>query len=91
MEYDNGIRTIKDVAVQSELKPVSFEKQKELTKGQKMLVELLIQKAKDGEVLKREEIRKLWLSVETRYYRTWAYHGAYVDKESIMRVKEQIK
>lgn len=57
-----------EVAKVCELKPVSFEKAKELTKGQKMLVELLIKKATANELLTRVDIVNLYLNVEPRIY-----------------------
>lgn len=64
-----------DIVLQSDMRPVSFEKQKQLTKGQKAIVDMLIQKAKSGEMLTKDDIYKLWLSVEKRYHRIWHYYG----------------
>lgn len=51
---------------QSELSPVSFEKQKDLTKSQKAIYELLVKKAAYQEILKQVEIIELYLSVDKR-------------------------
>jgi len=63
-----------DLATTSDLKPVSFEKSKGLTKGQKAIVDILIRKAKDNEMLKRGDIEELYTTIEERrYYKFLCY------------------
>lgn len=59
---------VSGIILQSDLKPVSFEKTRELTKGQRAIVNILIKKAGSGEMLRREDIAELYTTIEQRIY-----------------------
>ncbi len=65
-----------DIAIQSELKALSFEKGKVLSKSQWAIYDLIVKKATAGEVLRKDEIVELYLTVEPRIY--YRYIGAEV-------------
>lgn len=58
----------RDLIIQSELKAVSFNSEKKLTKGQQALVKLLVDKAGKQEMLTRDDIAELYTTIEKRIY-----------------------
>ncbi len=62
-----------DIVKECSLKAVSFEKQKGLTRGQQAIYDILVKKAIAGEILTRDDMSTVYLSVETRWYRVWDY------------------